>query len=172
MKDDFVMPILVLVLICLFVTGALAATNAATAPIITAAAAERAERARNRLISDTSFVMIDSVELPDTVREAYKAENGAGFIFIVAVRGYGGDIIVICAIDSNGVYINSETLDHSETSGIGTRISEPQFLDQFTGADHQLSGVSAVTGATVSTEAYIRAISDVFTAFEIVKGVG
>ena len=54
-------------------------------------------------------------------------------------------------------------------SVLGSRIAEPFFEEQFDGADASLSGVEAITGATISSSAYINAVRDAFTAFELVK---
>ena len=172
MKDDFVKPIVVLTLICLLVAGALAVTNAATEPVIKAAAAERADQARREAIPGASgFTEVSTEGLPDTVREVYASDNGVGYVFTVVVKGYGGDITVICSIDNDGKIMSTAVLPpHSETSGIGTRIEEPQFTDTFIGAGPGLEGVSAVTGATISTTAYIQAIKDAFAAYELIKG--
>ena len=169
MKNDFVMPILILTLICFVVSGALAATNALTEPIITADAAERAEQAKIAALPDaTGFYEVVIDELPDSVREIYASENDVGYVFTLVTRGYGGDITIICGIDNEGKLLTTNVLSHSETSGIGSKITEPQFTAMFIGADSELEGVSAVTGATISTTAYINAIEDAFTALEMV----
>ena len=172
MKDDFIMPILVLALICLVVSGALAATNVVTEPVITSAAEARAETARYEMLPEsTGFERIEADGLPDTVREVYRSENGVGFVLIMVTKGYGGDIRIICGMDNDGRVTKSSTLAHNETKGLGSKITELPFESQFAGADSRLSGVSAITGATISTEAYISAIGDAFAAFEIVRGV-
>ena len=171
MKDDFAKPVAVLTLICLVVAGALAATNAATEPIITAAAAERAEQARREAVPGASgFTELSLDGFPNTVKEAYASDNDAGYVFTVAAKGYGGDITVICSIGGDGKLMSSSVLSHSETSGIGTRILDPQFSGTFAGADSRLEGVSAITGATISSKAYINAIRDAFAAFDLIGG--
>ena len=178
MKNDFVMPIVVLTLICLVVAGAIAATNSVTEPIILTAAEARAEAARYDMIPEaTGFEEESGVQgLPDSVREIYRAKNNAeeiGFIFMLVVGGYGGDIPVICAIGPDGRLISAATLSHSETRGLGTKIdTDEQFAGQFANVDRGgLEGVSAITGATLSSNAFISAIEDAFAAFETVGGM-
>ena len=171
MKNDFVMPILVLTLICLIFTGALAFTNSITEPIIAAAAAERENSARYALIpAAEGFELIAVDGLPATVREIYKSTNDVGFIFIVTANGYGGELRIMCGIDATGTIIRSSVLAHSETKGLGAKIEDPPFADQFAGVDRQLVGVVAISGATISTNAYMNAIRDAFAAYDLIGG--
>ena len=167
--QDFIKPIFVLFSICLVVSGALALMNSFTSPVIEAAAAERAIISMNQKIPHaTGFVPIDREGLPSNIREAYGTENNVGYIFIVSVNGFSGEIRVICAIDPDGNIIKSSVLAHTETQGIGTIIDQGYFVDRFDGKDSRLEGISAVSGATISTVAYINAIRHAFEAFEIV----
>ena len=171
MKKDFVMPIAVLTLICLVVTGALAMMNSVTHPIIEAAATERAFATMNEKIPHaTGFVPVGAEGLPRSIRAAYRTENDVGYIFIVSVNGFSGEIRVMTAIDPDGRIISSATLSHSETRGIGTVIDDAGFTGQFDGLDSSLEGVSAVTGATITTVAYIAAVEEAFGALEIIRG--
>jgi len=168
------MQLLVLTLICLVVSGALAYMDSVTSPIIVTAAAERAQASMIEMIPDaTGFEPIDLSKfdgLPATVKEAYKTTNDIGYIFIAAVNGFSGDITVICGVDPEGMIIKASTLSHTETKGIGTILELEVFLDPFTGLDDRLEGIDTVTGATISTRAFIHAIEDILKAFKIVTG--
>ncbi len=170
MKKDFLIPVLVLALICLVISAALALTNSVTEPVIEAAAAARAETARKDVIPDAeSFEKLEIDGLPKTVTEVYATSNDIGYIFMLTTKGYGGDMKIICAIDPDGKIIACKTLEQTETKGLGSRVAETPFESQFDGADASLDGVSAITGATISSTAYIGAVEDAFAAFEIVK---
>jgi electron transport complex protein RnfG len=171
LKKDFIAPILVLSIICLVISGALALTNSITEPVIAAAAAEREEAAMHEIIPDADiFELMDIDGLPATVREVYRSANGAGHIFIITTSGYGGDLRIICGIGPDGKLLHCKALEQSETKGLGARITEPAFEKQFDGVDSRLDGVAAISGATISSTAYINAIKDAFTAYEAVKG--
>jgi len=166
------MPLLVLTIICLAVSAALAFMNSVTEPVISAAAAQRAQAVMaDKLPEATGFEPVEFLGLegiPASINEIYKTTNDIGYILIAAVNGFSGDITVICAVDNNGVIISTSTLSHTETRGIGTIIEQESFLDTFSGADNRLDGVDTVTGATISTRAFIHAIDDILTAFRIV----
>jgi len=164
------MPILILTLICLVVGGALALMDNTTSPIIETAAAERAKEAMNATIPHAAdferFETDPFEELPVTIKEVYRTTNDVGYIFIAEVGGFSGDITVICGVDPDGNIIGTSTLSHTETQGIGTIIEQESFLGTFAGRDNMLEGVDTVTGATISTRAFIRAIKDIHEAFE------
>ena len=169
-RSDFVKPILVLTLICLVISAALAFTNQKTAPIIAEAERVKAEQARKEVMPDAdSFTQLTLENLPATVKEVYKADNGVGYVFMLTTKGYGGDIKIICGIDKDGKITETNTLSQSETKGLGTKITLPLFRDQFKGKDSTLEGVDTITGATISSRPYVNAIKDAFTALEVAK---
>lgn len=170
-KKDFVLPVIVLTAICLVISAALALTNRVTEPIIIEAALLRAEAARVEVLpAADSFELMDLTGLPETVTEVYEATNGVGYVFMITTTGYGGDLELICGIDADGNITATKTLAHSETAGLGSKVTEEDFKNQFIGKDSSMEGVSAISGATISSSAYINAITDAFTAFEIAKG--
>ena len=171
MKKALILPVVVLFCICLVVSAALAATNEITAPIISEAEAKAAEEARLQVMpaATDGFQPVQAAGLPETVAEVYRANNGAGFVFMLSTKGYGGEMKLICGIDADGKITACRTMSHGETPGLGSKTTESAFRDQFAGQDESLSGVSAITGATISSTAYIGAIRDAFTAFQIVK---
>ena len=172
-KADFVMPIVVLMLICLVMSGLLAGTNFITADIIAEGDALRAEQARiEALPAADGFEKLDYTPTEgSTVTEIYKATNGAGYVFMSATTGYGakGSLQIICSIDADGKIVNTATLAHDETPGLGTKVTEDAFRSQFPGKDASLEGVDTISGATISSSAYVNAIADVFAVYESIK---
>ena len=172
-KADFVMPIAVLMLICLVMSGLLAGTNFITADIIAEGDALRAEQARiDALPAADGFAKLD-LAIPEgsTVTEVYEATNGAGYVFMVSTTGYGakGSLQIICSIDADGKIVDTNTLAHDETPGLGTKVTEDAFRSQFPGKDAALEGVDTISGATISSSAYVNAIADVFAVYESIK---
>lgn len=173
MKDIF-KPIIVLTCICLVVTTLLAVVNFVTSPIIKAAEEEAASKARSEVLTEAkTFEKMENVKLPDGVTEAYKGNDGTGYVFMLSQKGYGGEIKLICGIRPDGSMESIKTLSHSETSGIGSKV-----VDNATGYNKNYSGKTAadyetvdfVTGATISSKAYRAAVKSAFEAYESVKG--
>lgn len=174
MKNDIIKPIAALVCICLVVTALLAYINSVTAPIIKAADDKAAAQARMEVLSSAdSFKLMNIKNLPECVTEVYKAENNTGYVFMLTVKGYGGDMNLICGIKSDGKIEKTKTLSHSETSGLGSKTAEEPYKKQYVGKSADtLDKVDAISGATISSTAYKKAITDAFKAFETVKEAG
>ncbi|MCL2180172.1 MAG: FMN-binding protein [Treponema sp.] len=164
-------PILILSLICFFVTGILAFVNNLTYPVIESAAAERAANARKEIIPHADrFELLKINGLPLNVTQVYRAEYDKGFIFMVTTFGYGGEIKMICGIDPNGNVIKSAVLAHNETQGLGTPIFELPHAGQYWGKDKNgIETIDAISGATITSNAYKNGIRYALAAFEIVK---
>ena len=165
------LPIAVLASICLVVTALLAYINSVTSPIILAAELKAAEEARMEVMEGaTSFEEIDSALLPEGVTEAYEADNG-GYVFLMTTKGYGGDIKMICGILDDKI-TKVETLSHSETSGIGSKVVDNNsgYSDNYIGKTAEdYESVDGITGATISSTAYKKALESAFEAYEAVK---
>jgi electron transport complex protein RnfG len=168
--NEYVMCVVVLGAICLVIALALALVNNVTLPVITAAAAERAEQARIEVMPEADgFEELQLEGLPESVTQVYRATNGTGYVFMLKTKGYGGDMELICGINSSGIITQTKTLEHSETAGLGAKTAENNYRFQYKGKDSTLSGVDSITGATVSSKAYKGAIQDAFKAFAIAK---
>ena len=172
-KEGYIKPIVVLAVICLIAGGLLGYVNSITEPIITEAAEIRAHEARKEALpeADTFTVVYDDDHtMPDGVDEVYKANNGAGYVFTVTGPGYGGQITAIAGIASDGTLSGAQVLDHSETVGLGARITGEAFLSQFIGQDKEMADVDAISGSTISSVSFKNLMTKAFEAFEILNG--
>ena len=169
-KKDFILPITVLSLICLVISGALAVVNNMTKPVIENAAAQRAAAARQEIIPHAdSFELMEVEGLPRTVTQIFMAANGAGYIFMVSVPGYGGNMELICGIDIHGNIIKTAVLAHTETKGMTDQVFAQPHHDQYTGKNKNLENIIPVTGATISSNAYKNGVRDAYKAFELLR---
>lgn len=167
---NYLKPVLVLAIICLVTSCILAVTNQKTAPVIEAAANAKVETLRKEVLPQAdSFKQLTLDGLPGTVTGVYKADNGTGYVFTLTTKGYGGDMSLICGMDQDGKITACQTLSQQETQGLGSRTTLPAFRDQFQGKDSSLEGVDTISGATISSTAYIKAIKDAFTAYGLAK---
>lgn len=172
-KSGSVMPILVLTLICLIITAALAFTNHITAPIIKETERAVAEQGRKDVLPKADgFELMDLKGLPESVKEVYKASNDVGYVFMITTDGYGGadTMNLACGMDSDGHITAVKVLSHKETAGLGSQITETKFTDQFVGKDSTLEGVDVISGASRSSGYFINSIHDAFDAYEMAKG--
>ncbi len=173
-KDNkqYIMCVVVLTAICLFISGALALVNDVTLPVITEASIARAEAARVEVLPEADgFEEVVLEGKPSTVTQLFEATNGAGYVAMVTVKGYGGNIELICGIDADGCITQTKTLSHGETAGLGAKIDTEEYKSQYEGKDASLEGIDAISGATISSTAYKNAINDAFTAYEMAAGI-
>ena len=157
--------IIVLTVICLVWGGLLAAVYDFTKEGI-----ERAENAEINAILSEIFPG-ENIQFVENVENDYYTclENGVlvGYATIAEGKGYGGKMKVIVGINLDNSVAGVRVLSHSETVGVGSRITEDEFLSQFTGKTlenlqlKQNGGeIDAITGATISSTAVTSAVHD------------
>lgn len=168
---DIIKPVLVLTSICLVVSVLLAYVNSVTSPIISEAEQKAAQEAMAEVLTEAdSFELTNIDSLPERVDEIYRAENGSGYVFMLTTKGYGGDMKLICGVKADGTIEACKTLSHSETSGLGSKTAEDPYRNQYIGKSADtLNEVDAISGATISSTAYMNAVKDALAAFDMVK---
>jgi Na+-translocating ferredoxin:NAD+ oxidoreductase RnfG subunit len=93
--------------------------------------------------------------IKDTLWLAYCGPDTAGIVFKGATMGYLDTIKFMVGVDRKGKITGVEVLSSHETEGVGERIREPAFLNQFK------DGVpDAISGATMSSRPFIKAIRE------------
>lgn len=172
--NDFVKPILVLALICLVMSATLALINSVTRPIIEDTEAQIAEAARMEVLPDADGFNELDIDIPEdsSVTAVYEATNGAGYVFMVTEDGYGGKdtLNIICSIDGDGNIVDSKTLSHAETAGLGSKIMEDGFKGQFMGMDSsEIENIDRISGATISSNHYLDGIRAAFEVYETIE---
>ncbi len=94
-------------------------------------------------------------------------KNQIGMIFEISRSGYGGPIVIKVGIDNNLQVKGVRILEHNETPGLGAKITDNKFLNQFIGKTgnelslrkyHSEGTIDAVTGATISSKAVTEGI--------------
>ena len=172
MFKEFAMPPLVLTAIAAVVTGALVATESITTPIIEQQAAAAADAARAVVLpAADSFNQLTVDEMPEGGVDVYEATNGSGYVVTAQAKGYGGMLKVMVGIDSNGLITGTEVLENNETQGLGSKVSEHAFMDQYIGKDSNLEGIEAIGGTTISSNAFTKAVRIAYEVYGQAAGV-
>lgn len=82
-------------------------------------------------------------------------------------EGFSGYISLMAGFKPGGTIINVSVLSHKETPGLGTKMSDPAFKDQFRDRDpsdfalkvkKDGGSVDAITAATISSRAFCDAV--------------
>ena len=173
-KNPFLNCVAVLGGICLCVALILGVVNFFTAPIIRDREDAAANAAYLEVLPDaTTFTDLDLSLLPagSTVTVAKKDDGGSGYAFQMVTKGFSDGLTIVCGIDPDGTITGVRTLASNETAGYGKVCEEESYYSQYTGkGSAELDGI-AISGATVTSNAYRNAIKDAFAAFSVYAGV-
>ena len=168
--ENMLKPIVVLTVICLVVSLALALTNGVTKPIIDDAKAQRALETRMEMLPDATSFTECQVYIKN-VSSVFQDDGGSGYVVTTVGKGYRGDVTVVVGLDAAGKIIGIKADASGETPDVGTRAGETAHTDQFLGlapgADTR--AVDAVSGATISSHAVADAVNLAFEAYQAVK---
>jgi electron transport complex protein RnfG len=90
-------------------------------------------------------------------------------------KGFSGNISLMTGFKTDGTIFNITVLDHKETPGLGTKMAEPQFKDQFNQKNPSQfllkvkkdgGQVDAITAATISSRAFCDAVQRAYNALQ------
>ena len=117
------------------------------------------------------FPEMSRYEFQDDIYTVFSDGSQLGYAFLAVGKGYGGDINILVGLEDETTVKGIKIVSQEETPGLGTRITEPFFTDQFVGidiADIALSRdggqIDAITSSTISSSAVVEAVRD--TALE------
>lgn len=152
----------VLAFICVIAAGLLAGVNLLTRPkILAQAQAEEQAALKEVMPSAAKFIEVKS----DVDGEIlyYKALDSQdkliGFAFKASGKGYSSTIETLAGIFLDEKISAIKVISANETPGLGSKITEDKFTDQFTNQQAQdLSGVQVIAGATISSRAVINSV--------------
>ena len=174
-KETMIKLGIVLLLICGISTFILAVVNHVTAPVIAQLTEKQENEARQEVLPEAS-------EFKPLSEKVYRGTgNGkpVGYAVSTAPSGYGGEINMIVGLDETFRVTGVKIVSFSETPGLGSKASEPKFLDQFKGKGADVSvvkgsakssnEVAAVSGATISSKAVTAGVAE---AIKLAKEAG
>lgn len=167
--------IVVLAVICLVISAALAVVNSFTAPVIEEARVQRENASRQAVLPQAAgFEELPLEGMPASITGAYRGVDASGatvgYVFTAGNKGFDGTIVVMAAIGTDGKLVQVATIDvTSETKTLGGQTANESYTSQYTGKDAQLDGVDAISGATITSTAYERCVKDCFAAYDAVK---
>ncbi|MEG1548302.1 MAG: RnfABCDGE type electron transport complex subunit G [Clostridia bacterium] len=160
---------LVLCIIAVIAGGLLGGTNLLTQSRIKEQIAITAEAVRKQVLPEASSFNKLAIADDAIVDYCYEGINGGvvGYVCQVTTTGYHGDIEVTVGLNTSGgvTGISVGGASFSETPGLGAKVKEPNFTDQFTGLITPLAvvqdggDVDSITGATRSSRAVANAVN-------------
>ena len=172
MKKTNLLPSIVLGCICLAAALLLSVVNKFTAPII--------EKNKNAAASG-AFVEVlpgatGKVDLtidekyPANVKAGYKFDNG--FVFQMEETGKASGFVIMVGIDLEGKVIGAKVISNQETPSYAANVfADIKAVDNtYTGATLDTFEAQLVAGATLTSDAYGRAIKAALQSYVLASG--
>jgi electron transport complex protein RnfG len=182
-----------MVVICLFTSAVLGAVY-----VITLKPIQNAQIAKTNAAIAQVTPAFDNNPVADSLRlnytydgktrstVAYIAKKGGKIVGYAieasTMKGFGGRINLMVGFKPDGEIYNSSVISHSETPGLGARITDSQshFVVQFNGKipddkDFKVAvrkdggDVDAITASTISSRAFCDVIRDAYGAFKSIN---
>lgn len=185
-KDTLFNMFVALFVICVVAGGVLGVVyNATKDPIAAAETAKRTEAIKNVLpefneLKETKVKSaMEDIDIPFYL--AYNADStfiGAA-VETFTNKGFSGNVSLMVGILADGTINNISVLQHAETPGLGSKMTEPSFKDQFNEKNPASfnfkvkkdgGDVDAITAATISSRAFCDAVNRALSTFENNKG--
>ncbi|PLX18193.1 MAG: hypothetical protein C0601_05390 [Candidatus Muiribacterium halophilum] len=98
-----------------------------------------------------------------------------GYVIKAAPSGYSSNIETLIGLDGHGKIIGLKVVSQQETPGLGAKVQEDWFQDQFKGKDinslylrkkdPKKGKIDAITAATISSEALTKGVREKLTSF-------
>jgi len=149
---------------------------------------EPIEQAKMKKVNDAIAVVVpafdnkpveEKIVVEEGKLEMYPAKKG-GELVGVAVKTYtdkafSGEFSIMVGFLPDGTIFNTSVLDQKETPGLGAKMSEPSFKDQFNKmnpAKNKINvkkdggEVDAITASTITSRAYCDAIARAYNEFK------
>lgn len=179
---EYLIPTLVLFVICFISALLLAITNDVTAPKIAENAIKTQQEAMSFVVPDADHFDEESTE--NEYGSCYKAYDADGNVIGYAITatgkgGYDGDITLMVGLDANGAVKELESgsaalsfLEESETPSVGGKLKKKvEFLSQYIGLTGSAAltknggTVDAVTGATKTSQGITDAVNNALLCY-------
>jgi len=127
----------------------------------------------NDPIKDFKKDLMFGEDITKSIFPAKKGDKYLAIAFEVKGEGYGGSLGIMIGIDlKSGDLTGLRVITHTETPGLGARVTEPKFYEQFSGlaiTDIALSDkggkVNAISGASISSQGVVEAVKEGLALF-------
>ena len=112
------------------------------------------------------FPQMDHYETQQDIYVVKNSDNSTvGYAFLATGKGYGGLIDILVGLEDQNTIKGISIIDNLETPGLGARIVEPSYKDQYNDLPIKDSAITskggkidAITGATISSNAVAEAV--------------
>jgi electron transport complex protein RnfG len=160
----------ILFVVCGLAAGSLSFVNLATKDRIAAFAKEEKIAALKKIFPQAeSFTERPAADGSVTAWDAVAGGATVGSVRLLKPMGYSGRIELVFGEDASGALTGVQVLSHTETPGLGAKITTDAWTGQFKGKirdqavlkkDSAGGAIDAIAAATISSRAVTRAVHD------------
>lgn len=178
MNKNFLRLTFILFIICAISTALVVAAYDYTNSIIADRNAAKIAEGYKQVLPQAGKLEKLPVPANSPIKEIYRSTKDSktnGFVYTVAPKGYAGEITIMVGVENPSLKITGvKVLSQQETPGLGSKCTEPAFLDQFLSKDlhtlltvsknaKQSSEIQAITSSTITSKAVVSGINLVCT---------
>ena len=186
MKSTLVNMVSVLAGICLVASACVGAVYSITADPIAKAKAQATIDALNNVLPEFKQSTKTELTIDDMPIAVYTATSGdevVGYaVETMTKKGFGGVVRMMVGFLPSGKVNNVNVLEQTETPGLGTKMCDEgnPLVESFKGknpgemkmaVEKDEGEVQALTAATISSRAYVDAMSRAYEAYKAASGV-
>lgn len=174
-KESVASLVIVLAVICLVMATLLGLVNSITEGPI--------EENNKKTVQDSLQVVMpaDAYEevaydgTEPSVIAVYKAGDQGYVVEVDSPNGFGGAIDMMTGVDNDGNVTGIAIISHAETSGLGSKATDPKWQEQFAGKSGTVTvtkdggEINAITGSTITSRAVCDGVNTAFTVVDSLK---
>ena len=189
MKSSLKNMVLVLFCITLIAGACVGLVNMITEEPIAESKAAAKQKALSEVLSEADEFKHNLTEKVDgldiVAYTALKGQDTVGYAIETATKkGFSGEIKMMVGFDTHGRIMNVKVLEHSETPGLGSKMTIQDNIKKnpllgLNGKEASRTDlrvekdggdVDALTAATISSRAYLDAVARAYSVFKFVAG--
>ena len=174
-EPGMAMLVIVLAVICLVIAALLGLVNSITEGPIADNTAKTVQESLQVVLPADSYEEVEYTGSDATVIAVYKAGENGYVVECNTPNGFGGPIDMMTGIGTDGSITGIAVISHAETSGLGSKATDPEWQAQFIGLSGGASvtkdggTIESITGSTITS----RAICDgVNIAYAVLAELG
>lgn len=151
--------VLVLAVISLVMAFLLGMVNNLTAPAIAENTWKKTETAMNNVLPADSYTKVEYTGSDPYVAGVYQAADEGYVVLVTPTSGFSGGIEMMAGFSSDGALTGIAIINHAETSGLGSKATDPSWQEQFKGTTEDVKvakdggTIQAITGSTITSRA-------------------
>ncbi len=162
----------------------LAVMNGVTAPLIEKNQLEKQNAAMQVVLPGADSFSDKNLKTDDMdsiVTAVYESKNKKGYAVMVSPAGYGGAISMAVGVSLDGDVTGVDIISQSETAGLGSNCTKPEFKEQFIGktagvtvskSGAKNNEIDAISSATITSKAVTAGVNAAISAVESITKKG